>query len=68
MKIFKEDDTVMIEPIEETSLEVRDIIKINEIIKSFCNNEKQLVLTHIKKKYIDTFEDPYPPHYLDSLI
>ena len=52
LKIFKEDDIIIIQPVTDTNLELRDIINIRKIAKDLCNSDKQLILTDVSDQYL----------------
>ena len=50
--IRKEDEIVVISPMNDTCIEVRDILKFREIAKELTNSDKQLLLTDTRGKYV----------------
>lgn len=52
LNIYKEGEIIVITPLEETALEVRDIINIRAIAKKLCPNQKQLFLTDTQGQYL----------------
>lgn len=52
LKIFLEDDVMVIQPMTDTNLEVRDIMNIRKIALEICGKEKQLILTDTRGQYL----------------
>jgi predicted house-cleaning NTP pyrophosphatase (Maf/HAM1 superfamily) len=51
-QIFKHDDIIVIKPITDTTLELRDILNLRKIARDLCNNNKQLILTDVRGQYV----------------